>query len=356
MKKNTLFLAILTVLMLAACGNTGKDYARDTVQVPDELSGEDSIAYIENVIYTSPISVDDYLALAPVHTVEGYYFGWPEGEGVDTLPQKDRCAMQFVNRLMRMNHIAVINGNPMDKLRWAEAVNIAANSLKDCVPEWPLNTAPLFALKQLEGYSNTSQVEMNFMSYEDAVLDYYYTIDSYRQWLNEVPSSLHSLAQEEYEAWVEMNEARFALWRDVSYRQEWYSMKPMEIEYYYSLLAQNRRDELALERDIILNGKTYAQQGKTVTSAEWERWLRESSRPEDYELLIELEWEDNMPDEETVQECLKAMKSTFDRWLKARQDMAAALPETQGKSYDNLTADMHSRLIGKLAWLSPFNN
>jgi len=42
----------------------------DTVVVPEGYTGEDSVAYIENAILQSPISVEDLLGLAEVHSVE----------------------------------------------------------------------------------------------------------------------------------------------------------------------------------------------------------------------------------------------------------------------------------------------
>jgi hypothetical protein len=50
------------------------------------------------------------------------------------------------------------------------------------------------------------------------------------------------------------------------------------------------------------------------------------------------------------------LKSTFSRWLKARQALATALPKEQGDSYDFLTADIHSRMVGKLADIIPYDN
>ena len=118
---------------------------------------------------------------------------------------------------------------------------------------------------------------MNFISYIYATLDYYRSIEAYRQWLQAVPKDIRQLAQEEYEAWHDLNDARFNLWNDVSYRREWYSMKPLEIEGYYTNLSENRRAELDVERDIILNGKAYKQKGQTVTAKEWEKWIADNS-------------------------------------------------------------------------------
>ena len=161
------------------------------------------------------------------------------------------------------------------------------------------------------------------------------------------------MAQEEYKAWHALNKARFTLWRDVSYQQEQYSMKPMEIEGYYMNLSQNRRAELAVERSIVLGGKTYRQQGRTVNSKRWEDWIAKSSVPQDIDLLVELEMEDLIPDKSTVNELVSQLRTTFSAWLTARQAFAAALPEDRGKSYDNLTADIHCRMVGTLRSIVP---
>lgn len=50
---------------------------------------------------------------------------------------------------------------------------------------------------------------MNFMSFIASSVDYYRTVEAYRQWLAEVPDELKTLAQEEYMAWHDLNAARF---------------------------------------------------------------------------------------------------------------------------------------------------
>jgi hypothetical protein len=195
---------------------------------------------------------------------------------------------------------------------------------------------------------------MNFISYIYATLDYYRTIEAYRQWLQAVPKDIRVLAQEEYEAWHDLNDARFNLWNDVSYRREWYSMKPLEIEGYYTNLSENRRAELDVERDIILNGKAYKQKGQTVTAKEWEKWIADNSVPEDLDMLEKNDT--RIPSDSIVTDRVNTLKTTFARWLKARQDLAVALPKEQGDSYDYLTADMHSRMTGKLEAIIPYNN
>lgn len=325
--------------------------------------GEDSIAYIENATVLSPISAKDLLELSEVHSVQGYLFNLNNSEMAENYPEyrndyfanhRDSAALRLANRFMRMAELVNLNGNADDKLQWAIAVNKALKDLRAEAPMVKRDSAIYEISRVMEKFSSLSQMEMNFMSYVIATIEHYLTIEAYRKWIDEAPDNLKDLVHEEYAAWVDLNKARFELWRDVSYRMEWYSMKPMEIEAYYSLLSENRRAELATERDIIKNAKVYKQKGFTVNSAQWESWIAKSSVPEDKETLIEMDMANYLPSDSLVAERVKALRSSFSRWLKARQQITAALPKAQGRSYDFMTADIHCRMIGKLKDIFPF--
>ena len=367
--KRDIFTIIAAFLLLSACGgqsafNAGSTFnPRDTVNVPEGLTGEDSIAYIENMIVKSPISAIDLLSLAEVHSVEesltlygdlGRPLNDPDYREDPQTEHRDSAAMRLANRFMRMGNLVNMNGNANDKLQWAVAVNAAIDTFLVAVPYLHTDSVILEIGRVVYKYSNQTQGELNFMCYVDAMVDYYRTIESYRQWLASAPTSQKPLIQKEYEAWHNLNEARFAFWNDVSYRQEWYSMKPMEVEGYYENLSANRRAELQLERDIIENGKTYHQKGKSVTTSQWEQWITDHSVPEDAEDLKEFGREDELPSDSVVTNRVNALKTAFTRWMAARQAIAAALPKQQGISYDNLTADIHCRIIGKLASIIPY--
>lgn len=330
---------------------------RDTVVVPEGYVGEDSIAYIENTILQSPISAEDLLALAEIHSVEGRLYNYNNYEKAAEYPEyadaffpdhRDSAAMRLANRFMRMAYLVNQNGKANDKLQWAIAVNAALDTFRLEVPSVPSDSA-IYEIQRVVGkFSSLTQSEMNFECYVDATVDYYLTIESYRQWLAELPSHLKPLAKEEYESWHDLNDARFAFWHDVSYTQSWYSAKPMEIEGYYESLSSTRRAELEMERDVILNGKAYSQKGTTVTTAQWEKWIVEHSLPDDIESVREYGREDEIPSDSLVADHVNTLKTTFSRWLAARQAIAAALPKEQGISYDNITADIHCRMIEKL--------
>ncbi len=360
---------LFAMALLSACGgfsatNAGPSFdPRDTVQVPEGVTGEDSIAYIEDAITKSPISVADLLGLAEVHSIEEMLVcyndferarEYPDEAGSYLANHRDSAAMRLANRFMRMGNLVNMNGSANDKLQWAVAVRSAMDDFHVAVPSVPADSIINEIGKVVYKFSSQTQYELNFMCYVDAMVDYYRTIESYRQWLSAVPVKLRPLVQEEYEAWHDLNEARFAFWNDVSYRREWYSMKPMEIHGYYENLSRNRRAELEIERGIIMENKAYQQMGKTVTSAQWKKWIADHSVPEDAELMSEMEREEELPSDSLVAERVNTLKSAFSRWTAARHAIAVALPEKQGISYDNLTADIHSRLIGKLADLIPY--
>lgn len=362
---------LLVVMLLMACGGQQPVQTsetvdpRDTVVVPEGITGEDSIAYIENVILQSPISAEDLLGLAEVHSVEDrldYYNNferakeYPEYAETYLATHRDSVAMRLANRFMRMAYLVNANGKSNDKLQWAVAVNVALDTLRAALPSVPADSA-IFEIERVVGrFSSLTQSEMNFEAYVYATVDYYRTIEAYRQWLSDVPNDLKPLVQEEYEAWHDLNEARFAFWNDVLFTKEWYSAKPLEIEGYYKYLSSNRRAELDVERGIVLEGKPYHQKGTTVTTELWERWIKDHSVAEDMAVLEEVEMEEMIPADSLVADRINSLKTTFLRWLAARQKIAAGLPEEKGTYYDYLTADIHCRMVGKLDDIIPYES
>ena len=99
---------------------------------------------------------------------------------------------------------------------------------------------------------------------------------------------------------------------------------------------------------------SYKQKGQTVTAKEWEKWIADNSVPEDLDMLEKNDT--RIPSDSIVTDRVNTLKTTFARWLKARQALAATLPKEQGDSYDYLTADMHSRMTGKLEAIIPYES
>ena len=352
-------------LFLMACGRQQKSGVssdinpRDTVVVPEGYTGEDSIAYIEDAILKTPISAEDLLGLAEVHSFEGwlhYYNNPEEDQGNNDLQvtKRDSTAVRFANRFMRMAELARASGNANDMLQWTIAVNSAIEDFRKVVPSLSPDSTISEISRVMDKFSSLTQTEMNYHSYVYSMIDCYRTIEAYRRLIEAVPSGLKPLVKKEFEAWYDLNDARYSFWDEVSYNQEWYSMKPLELNGYYGNLFENRCAELEVERGILLEGKSYQQKGKTVTAQQWENWIKDRSVPEDIESLKELDMKDRIPSDSLVTAKVGSLKSTFSKWLATRQAIVEALPEEQGKSYDFLTADIHSRFIGKLPDLIPF--
>lgn len=358
-------LMLTLAMMLVACGGKNSPVSestvnpRDTVTVPHYMTGEDSIAYIENAIIESPMTAKDLLSLVEVHSIEEWLNNYNNLEQAKENPEfadhylatrRDSAAMRLANRFMRMAHLVNMKGNASDKLQWAIAVNAVLDTFRLAMPTVPADSALSEIMRVVDKFSSLTQTEMNFQSYVDATVEYYRTIEFYRQWLMAAPKDLQPLAREEYEAWHDLNDARFSFWQDVSYNQEWYSMKPLEIENYYGKLAANRRAELVEERGIIQSGNQYRQKGKTVTTKEWEAWIKDNSIPEDIEFLDN---DERVPSDSLVSKRVETLKAAFTRWLAARHAIAEALPKERGSNYDKITADVHSRMIGKLGSIIP---
>ena len=96
---------------------------RDTVVVPDYLTGEDSIAYIENAVLKSPLSVKELLGLAEVHSIESMLSKYNDLETAKENPEyaseyvatrRDSAAMRLANRFMRMKGLVDNNGAATD--------------------------------------------------------------------------------------------------------------------------------------------------------------------------------------------------------------------------------------------------
>ena len=106
MKKSVLFFSLITlcISMLSACGGrsaSGSDdiNPRDTVTVPEGITGEDSVAYIENAVLKDHISMNDFLELAEVHQLEDRLFLYHDSIATP----RDKAAMRLANRFMRMH-------------------------------------------------------------------------------------------------------------------------------------------------------------------------------------------------------------------------------------------------------------
>ena len=202
MKKSILFFSLITlcISMLSACGGRSASGS-------DDINPRDTVTV---AVLKDHISMNDFLELAEVHQLEDRLFLYHDSIATP----RDKAAMRLANRFMRMHYVA-ISGNAESKLQWAMAVNAVLDTFRVSVPSLPKDSALNEIIRVADKYSSETQSEMNFQCYIHSSIDYYRTIEAYRQWIQAVPSDIRLLAQEEYEAWHDLNSARFTLWDEV---------------------------------------------------------------------------------------------------------------------------------------------
>ena len=303
----------------------------------------------------SPITASDLLGQPEVHVVEKCVFNYNNFERAEMFPEdaddfiatyRDSAAMRLANRFYQMGDIVRTKGNADDKLQWAIAVNVALNSFRKTVPYLPKDSAINEIQRVVEKFISGVGCEYYFRDDIWSMVEDYQIIEFYRRWLLAVPAYLKPLAQKEYETWHDFNEARFSFWEEVSYRA------PIEIACYHYDLSNERREELEVERRIILDDKPYLQKGQTMTAQEWEKWIVDHSALS-LEEVIEMGLIKSISRDSIVKEQVRTFKSTFSQWMSARRAIANALPKEQGRYYNNLTADIQCLIIDKLDKIIP---
>ena len=310
----------------------------------------------------SSITASYLFGLPEEHLVEKMFFNYNNVERAEMFPEdaddyiatyRDSAALRLANRFLQMGYIVRAIGNANDKLQWAIAVNVALNSFRKTIPSLPKDSAINEITRVVGKYDSGTNYEYESRTYINSMVDYYRIIESYRLWFLAVPAYLKPLAQKEYKAWHDFNEARFALYTEVSSMQKPHRWKPMKENYAYAYFSSERRDVLEVERGVILSGKPYRQKGKTVTAQEWEKWIVDHSVPIDIEDLKEMGDNEYIPSDSIVKERVRTFKSTFSQWMSARRAIANALPKEQRRYYNNLTADIQSLIIDKLVKIVP---
>lgn len=92
------------------------DSMKTKPEIPEGLTKEEQIAYIENNVLTTPVSVSELLALQPVHTLDPDECEWKY------ISDAGWEKIRLMNRFMRMQYVAL--GNPRDELIWAMATQV----------------------------------------------------------------------------------------------------------------------------------------------------------------------------------------------------------------------------------------
>ena len=297
--------------------------AVDTVPVlPEGLTEEEAVVYIENQVLTSPITAKELLLLKPVHDLDPdtarYGMVWPEA-----YMEKVRMA----NRFMRMQYVAL--GDPMDELQWVEAVHAM---LADYADAYGISEAQaLDSMQSGVGHMEAgTQFQMNQWTYVMASIEYYKTLSSYKALINDMPEHKKDILRQEYIAWNKMNKARHKAYVYIRRAGDHYSALPMEYEAMYAAYVIYRSQLLEMEKDIVWANRQYKRKHPIVKYSDWEEYL-------DTKLYRTAEDEDST----IVNEVDQSVRD----WLRARKRIAKNIFSDYRESYDNLTNDYYWTII-----------
>ena len=162
------------------------------LEIPDGLTEEEQVAFVENQVLTTPISAIELLALQPIHTLD------PDESDWDYITEADWKKFRLMNRFMRMQFVAL--GDPMDELRWVVATQVILDDYAI-----PLGIAQEQAIDSLLSAADYlccgTQYDINQCTYVMSSVEYYKTLAAYKDFIENMPGDLQSLLYEEYRAW-----------------------------------------------------------------------------------------------------------------------------------------------------------
>lgn len=287
------------------------------LEIPDGLTEEEQVAFVENQVLTTPISAIELLALQPIHTLD------PDESDCDYITEADWKKFRLMNRFMRMQFVAL--GDPMDELRWVVATQVILDDYAI-----PLGIAQEQAIDSLLSAADYlccgTQYDINQCTYVMSSVEYYKTLAAYKDFIENMPSDLQALLYEEYRAWNKLNKARHNAYVNIVRAGDHYSALPMELEGMYAVYVEKRRQLLDIEKQIISANKTYSLQHPVVKTKDWNNYLQKlRDKCENDEALV-------------IVEDLDRAVST---WISVRQKIARHLPPSAATYYDKLTADYH---------------
>lgn len=287
------------------------------LEVPEGLTEEERVTYIENHVLKTPITVNELLALQPIHTLDPGERYW------EYITEAEWAKFRLMNRFMRMQYVAL--GDPMDELRWVVATQVILDDYAT-----PLGITQEQAIDSLLSAADYlcggTQYEINQCTYVMASVEYYKTLASYKSFIEQMPKDLQPLLYEEYTAWNKLNKARHNAYVNIVRAGDHYSALPMEFEGMYAAYAEKRSQLLDIEKQILFANKSYSLLHPVVKTADWNRYLQalRDMCGTDESLTI-----------------VDDLDKTVCEWIRVRQKIAKHLSPSVGTYYDNLTADYH---------------
>ncbi len=331
----SLIWAAASLFAMTACGHNHNGSFVDTTNTM-ELDRVDETEF--EMEKRSPATTMDELLELETHE---YYKPIDE----DTKPTaREAAALRLANRVATM-YESTDNTNADYVWMWAEATDrVLQQYAKENNMRYDTAVVDLHEALAYFGYDCHYQWSMNTNAYYLTIIQTYDVTIQYKRLVERITDAkLRGLVRAEYNAWFDWQFARCFTNTYYTHQDDSYSMLPLDLWAFHKHNTDNRLEALQIEKDVLTSGKVYRQRGKTVTSKQWSQWLDEQGYKEG------MSPEYNMEDP-TQTDFPALIKVKTERWLAARQAVAAYLGDKKepGKSYDNLTADIHACIIGNL--------
>ena len=302
--------------------------ALDTiVKIPEELTEDEKIVYLENLLISHSITMEELLALEPVNTLDPdtnrYGDEWKE----EYWTKEDREKTYLVNRFMRMHYVSM--GDPMDELQWAMAVDtmLGEYAAKHHISKEKAIKCMSDGAGHLEA---GTQYDINMWCYVQSSIAYYKALSAYLILIESQLDHKRDLFYDEYKAWVRMNKARHNAYVNIRRAGDHYSALPMEFEGMYAAYADYRTKLLQMEDDILWLNKTYKRKHPIMTETDWQNYLDHR--------LFRLADDGDGP-------IIDELDQSVREWIKMRQRIAKNAYSDAQESYENLTSDYYWVII-----------
>lgn len=333
-------LLCVIVFFVCSCGHGQRTSATEDstaiVEQPNENEDDYMVEDAEEEV-SQVVIKEALLALEPEEYYEQIY------EDMVPTPREEK-ALKLANRVVTM-YFSIDHSVPDHVWLWAEAVEqVVRNYAKESRLKYDTARYDLHEALSYYGYDIQTQSSMNTYAYYLTAIQTYEAAVRYQQLIDRIEDTqLKKLIRAEYNAWFVWMDAQYFTNTYYTHGNDHYSMLPLDLWSFHKYHTDNRLAVLNVEEEVLVMGKNYRQRGKTVTGKQWRTWLEEQGYREDMSPDFNME-------EPTESDFPALIKDKTEKWIAARQAVAHYLGDKTGKgqSYDNLTADIHACMIGKL--------
>ena len=278
----------------------------------------------------------------------------------------DPHAYWLMNRMM---HTVQNVRTAEDGIAWALALNENVKEYSHRIDrriyDEKAEDAAVRAIEDLiDIYAAGNQPELNAYSYVTSILEIYRTTNEYiriMRFRHDEP--LAGLLYKEYRAWFDLNNAASGIMSFHTYAAAGYSAMPMEINLTFAYWSEQRHKELLVEKDTFwkYHWEPFESDCRNVSQKRFLKLIRYfrsltidtivKTNAKDWNLKKSEYAYDRLDgnfDFDKISEMARLYEEAYCNWLTVREEIARLLPKEQGRSYQEATKQMNTRLYTDL--------